>query len=63
MLAYAEAQQLDAPEVTDFAALPGNGLSAKLDGKGIFGGNAAFTGTKVTVPAELAQAAAELGAG
>mgnify|MGYP000307210408 CR=1 FL=1 len=55
VLAYAEAQQLDAPEVTDFAALPGNGLSAKLDGKEIFGGNAAFTGTKVTVPAELAQ--------
>ena len=38
VLAYAEAQQLDAPEVTDFAALPGNGLSAKLDGKEIFGG-------------------------
>ncbi len=62
VLAYAEAQQLDALEVTDFAALPGNGLSAKLDGKEIFGGNAAFTGTKVTVPAELAQAAAELSA-
>ncbi len=62
VLAYAEAQQLDAPEVTDFAALPGNGLSAKLDGKEIFGGNAAFTGTKVTVPAELAQAVAELSA-
>ena len=62
VLAYAEAQQLDAPEVTDFAALPGNGLSAKLDGKEIFGGNAVFTGTKVTVPAELAQAAAELSA-
>ena len=62
VLAYAEAQQLGAPEVTDFAALPGNGLSAKLDGKEIFGGNAAFTGTKVTVPAELAQAAAELSA-
>ena len=62
VLAYAEAQQLDAPEVTDFAALPGNGLSAKLDGKEIFGGNAAFTGAKVTVLAELAQAAAELSA-
>ena len=55
-------KMLEAPEVTDFAALPGNGLSAKLDGKEIFGGNAAFTGTKVTVPAELAQAAAELSA-
>ena len=32
VLAHTEAQKLDAPEVTDFAALPGNGLAAKLDG-------------------------------
>ena len=62
VLAYAEAQQLDAPEVTDFAALPGNGLSAKLDGKEIFGGNASFIGTKVTVPAQLQEKAAALSA-
>ena len=62
VLAYAAEQQLTAPEVTDFAALPGNGLSAQLDGKEIFGGNAAFIETKVSVPAELSAKAAALSA-
>ena len=62
VLAYAAEQQLTAPEVTDFAALPGNGLSAKLDGKEIFGGNAAFIETKVPVPADLSAKAAALSA-
>ena len=59
VLAYADEQKLTAPAVTDFAALPGNGLAAKMDGVEIFGGNASFAGTKVTVPDALqAQAAA-----
>ena len=59
VLAYADEQKLTAPAVTDFAALPGNGLAAKMDGVEIFGGNASFAGTKVTVPDVLqAQAAA-----
>ena len=62
VLAYTEAQKLDAPEVTDFAALPGNGLAAKLDGVDIFAGNASFIGTKVTVPAVLQEKAAALSA-
>ena len=62
VLAYAAEQQLTAPEVTDFAALPGNGLSAKLDGMEIFGGNAAFMDTKVPVPADLSAKAAALSA-
>ena len=62
VLAYTEAQKLDAPEVTDFAALPGNGLAAKLDGVEIFGGNAVFIQTKVTVPAVLQEKAAALSA-
>ena len=62
VLAYTEAQKLDAPEVTDFAALPGNGLAAKLDGVDIFAGNASFIGTKVTVPAALQEKAAALSA-
>ena len=32
VLADAEAKAITPPEVTDFAALPGNGLAAKLDG-------------------------------
>ena len=62
VLACTEAQKLDAPEVTDFAALPGNGLAAKLDGVDIFAGNASFIGTKVTVPAALQEKAAALSA-
>ena len=58
VLAYTEERRLAAPAVTDFAALPGNGLAAKLEGREIFGGNAAFIGTKVSVPAAL-QAQAE----
>ncbi len=53
VLAYTEANAMDAPEVSDFSALPGNGLSARLDGAEIFGGNAALIETKVTVPAAL----------
>ena len=62
VLAYTKDQDLDAPEVTDFAALPGNGLAAKLGGQEIFGGNAALVRTKVAVPAALQKAAADLSA-
>ena len=62
VLACTDAQNLTAPEVSGFAALPGNGLAAKLDGVEIFGGNASFIGTKVTVPAQLQEKAAALSA-
>ena len=62
VLAHTEAQKLDAPEVTDFAALPGNGLAAKLDGVDIFAGSAVFIQTKVTVPAAVQEKAAALSA-
>ena len=41
VLADAETKAITPPEVTDFAALPGNGLAAKLDGMDIYAGNAA----------------------
>ena len=62
VLAYAEEKQLELPSVTDFTALPGNGLTAKLEDKEIFGGNAAFIGTKVAIPAALQTQAAALAA-
>ena len=62
VLADAEAKALTPPEVTDFAALPGNGLAAKLDGMDIYAGNAAFIQTKLTLPAALAQQAEKLAA-
>ena len=62
VLACTDAQKLTAPEVSGFAALPGNGLAAKLEGVEIFGGNASFIGTKVAVPAQLQEKAAALSA-
>ena len=60
VLADAGAKAITPPEVTDFAALPGNGLAAKLDGMDIYAGNAAFIQTKLTLPAALAQQAEKL---
>ena len=60
VLADAEAKAITSPEVTDFAALPGNGLTAKLAGMDIYAGNAAFIQTKLTLPAALAQQAEKL---
>ena len=62
VLAYAETETIACPDVTDFAALPGNGLSARLDGMEIYGGNAEFIATKASVPAELRAEAARLAA-
>ena len=62
VLAYAETETIACPDVTDFTALPCNGLSAKLDGMEIFGGNASFIATKVEVPEALQNDAAALSA-
>ncbi len=44
---------LSGPEVTDFLALPGNGLSAVLDGAALAGGNFKFISSRVHVEEEL----------
>ena len=62
VLVYAETETIACPDVTDFAALPGNGLSARLDGMEIYGGNAEFIAAKASVPAELQAEAARLAA-
>ena len=51
-------------EVTEFEALPGNGLQAKLNGKTLLGGSLQFVSGQVDVPADMtakAQALAEQG--
>ncbi len=53
ILKKAEEMGLQAGEVTEFAALPGNGLSAKLQGDVLYGGNYKFISTKTTVPEDL----------
>ena len=62
VLAYSEAKAITPPPVTDFAALPGNGLAAKLDGVDIFGGSASFIQSKLSLPAALTQQAEQLAA-
>lgn len=49
-------------EISDFSALPGNGLSAVLDGKRITGGSIKFIESQTAIPAELHSTADELSA-
>ena len=60
ILTYAEAQNLTAPEVSDFHALPGNGLSAVLNNEVLIGGSLKFISSKVSVPAALSKKAEKL---
>ena len=53
VLLKGEEMGLSAADVADFAALPGNGLSAKLNGNTIYGGNMNFIGSHVNVPEEM----------
>ena len=56
----AEESGSTAREVTDFAALPGNGLVAKLDGKELVGGNLGFISERAQVSAQQREAAESL---
>ncbi len=60
VLKRAEEQKLDLREVSDFAAMPGNGLSATLDGATLCGGNSDFVGKRANIPQTVAEKAAEL---
>ncbi len=58
VLEYAGENHVQAREVTDFTALPGNGLTAMLDGAKLTGGNYKFISSQATVP-EAMKAASE----
>ena len=60
ILKHAEEQHFTAPEVTDFHALPGNGLSAVLEQETLIGGSMKFISSQVNVPATLSQKAEKL---
>lgn len=47
-------------EVTEFQALPGNGLTAVLDGHTLYGGNHTFISTKVNVDTDIQKKAEKL---
>ncbi len=57
ILAKGQELGLEAEEVSDFQALPGNGLSARLDGAELLGGSQKFISEKVLVSAQLKQKA------
>ncbi|MBP5576714.1 MAG: heavy metal translocating P-type ATPase [Treponema sp.] len=55
-----EEKSLCADEVSDFEALPGNGLKAKINGKELSGGNLKFIETKASVSDSIRTKANEL---
>lgn len=50
VLRYAEANGITPPEATDFTALPGNGVTATVDGRMLYGGNRSFLMEHATLP-------------
>ena len=58
VLAWAEEQGVEAREVTDFQALPGNGLTGRWQGETLAGGSLKFIRTQAAVP-QAVQAQAE----
>jgi Cu2+-exporting ATPase len=50
---YFSKNQYTLGEVTEFEALSGNGLTAVLDGRRLYGGNARLIGEKFVIPDEL----------
>lgn len=50
ILKQVESQSLKLPEVSDFQALVGNGLTAKLGSQVLYGGNLHFIRSKVQIP-------------
>ena len=53
ILQYGEERNMAVEEVTDFQALPGNGLTATWKGTRLNGGNLKFISGQVDVPAEI----------
>ena len=62
ILQEAEDRRINAEEVEEFQAVPGNGLSAVLAGKTIYGGNKKFIQTKTSVDAGMLKKAEDLAA-
>ena len=55
ILARAEERRIVADEVSDFTALPGNGISAKLGGAAVLGGSAKYIAGQVGIPENLSR--------
>ena len=62
VMAYVEEKGIPAAETEDFQALPGNGLTAVLDGVPLCGGNLRFMSERTAVPADIRRRAESLAA-
>ncbi|MBQ7955164.1 MAG: heavy metal translocating P-type ATPase [Lachnospiraceae bacterium] len=60
IIAYGNERQTQKTEVTEFTALPGNGLTGVCEGRRLFGGNGKFVGEKVQIPGEVQSIAERL---
>ena len=58
--AYGAERQITPEPVTDFEALPGNGLQATLNGKLLLGGSLSYMRSRLSVPKNMEQQAAAL---
>ncbi|MCI8484044.1 MAG: heavy metal translocating P-type ATPase [Lachnospiraceae bacterium] len=60
VLEYVKEKELNLPDVQDFMALPGNGLSGQWNGREIYGGNDKFISSKAEIPKELKKQSEQL---
>ena len=60
VLKKAEEEPVTISEVSEFTALPGNGLSGRLNGEELLGGNLTFISSRVTVPESIKKEAQTL---
>lgn len=60
VLEYGKEQNIQAPEISDFQALPGNGLSGTWNEDFICGGNYSFISSQAEIPDTLKQQSEEL---
>lgn len=60
VMQYAQSAGTEIQEVVDFKALPGNGLTAELEGKTLTGGSLAFISSTISIPTVLQEQAKRL---
>ena len=62
IIQYAKDMDIAGYEVTEFEALPGNGLKAVCDGENLYGGNASFISKCASISKKMADRAEQLSA-
>ncbi len=60
IIAYAKEKNLNVPEVSEFKALPGNGLSGIWEGSTVYGGNLKFISNQASISQKLKEQSEQL---